>query len=189
MAVAIPIAIPRFKEDACRVEVVIVLSSYLYLPWVVGTSRRWGRQDRALWLARGHSIGCDAAHGQEGKFEQLANADLAREIAGVLDLERVDAELSSYFPPIGRRSMRSRADDPEAHCRLCVRDPVRTGDLPRGYRPVALLSPFSSTAGLPQRSTLWPLPLPRSSAHIHLSRAGLAGLHCAGSLAGFGGQQ
>ncbi len=52
------------------------------------------------------------------------------------------------FPDDWPAIYRSRADDPKAHWRLCVRDPVRTGDLPRGYRPVGLLSPFFFHCGI-----------------------------------------
>ena len=50
-----------------------------------------------------------------------------REIAAVLDLSWVHAELAPYYPPSFDRSS---ADDPNADRRLLVRDPLGAGTMP-----------------------------------------------------------
>ena len=52
-----------------------------------------------------------------------------REIAAVLDLSWVHSELAPLLSRARSALDRSGADDPDAHRRLCVRDPLGAGAL------------------------------------------------------------
>jgi hypothetical protein len=54
-----------------------------------------------------------------------------RQIASVLDLSWVHLELAPFYPNIGRPSIDPEAHDPDADCRLRVRNPLRAGIVSR----------------------------------------------------------
>ena len=59
--------------------------------------------------------------------EAVPDDHLVREIAAVLDLAWVHAELAPHYSSTGRPSIDPELDDPDAHHRLRVRDPAGSG--------------------------------------------------------------
>jgi hypothetical protein len=57
--------------------------------------------------------------------EVIPHNHRVREIAGVLDLSWVHAELGPYYSQLGRPIDRSSAHDPDAYRGLCLRHPLR----------------------------------------------------------------
>jgi hypothetical protein len=62
--------------------------------------------------------------------EVIPDDHRVREIAGVLDLSWVHAELACYYSPLGPPVDRSGTHDPHADSGLCLRHPLGAAALP-----------------------------------------------------------